>query len=248
MRSHDAALLGLLLASALLVSGCGSQGTVPVVDIGQDRTSGAKYHRVIRGETLYSIAFNYGFDYRELAAANNIEPPYTIFIDQKIDISGAGRTVKQSGPRERPRKPVAKPPESTPSGSGDDRVKWSWPLSGEVIKPFSLSGDLNKGIDIAGRMGDPVKAAADGVVVYAGGNLRGYGKLVIIKHNDLYLSAYGNNQEVLVQEGEHIRRGQTVARVGQSASQVEMLHFEVRLNGKPRDPIGILPSREGSSD
>lgn len=242
--SHES-IWRVLLLVLLLASGCSSRVFVPVVDIGADATSGTKFHRVSKGDTLYSIAFRYGYDYRELAAANNIKPPYTIFVDQKIALArDPGRSQepsKPATPASRPKMPPRPPmPPSSPSESG---LVWAWPLSGEVIKPFSLSGDLNKGIDIAGRMGDPVSAAADGVVVYGGGNLRGYGKLVIIKHNDKYLSAYGNNQAVLVRKGDQVRRGQTVARVGRSAGKVEMLHFEIRLNGKPRDPLGMLPPR-----
>ena len=106
---------------------------------------------------------------------------------------------------------------------------------------FSLKKNINKGIDIKGKAGQRVSAAADGMVVYAGGNLRGYGKLVIIKHNESFLSAYGNNQEILVREGEQVKGGQMVAKVGTTAGKVEMLHFEVRLNGRPEDPLKYLP-------
>ncbi len=125
--------------------------------------------------------------------------------------------------------------------SSGSTVKWKWPLKGEVIRGFSLEGKVNKGINIGGKPGTPVRAAADGIVVYAGGNLRGYGKLVIVKHNQHYLSAYGNNQSIRVAEGVKVKAGQVLARVGASASNIEMLHFEIRKDGKPVNPLWYLP-------
>jgi lipoprotein NlpD len=122
-------------------------------------------------------------------------------------------------------------------------ASWRWPLKGRVLNRFSLVQPVNKGIDIAGDIGDTVTASADGVVVYAGGNLKGYGQLVIVKHNDNFLSAYGNNEKMLVKEGEKVRAGKSIARVGKSVANVEMLHFEIRRDGKPVDPLKYLPAR-----
>lgn len=208
--------------------------------------SSAGLYRVKPGDTLYSIAFRYGLDYKSLAQINGIGPPYTIFVDQTIKLRGSAKMPEQDGgpsvatTRTRPPaqstrpQPVIKAPSAPVSA-------WRWPLQGDVIKPFSLKQPANKGIGIAGKRGAKVIAAADGAVVYAGGNLRGYGKLVIIKHNDTFLSAYGNNSSLLVKEGESVRAGKAIARVGNAASDQEMLHFEIRVDGKPVDPLKYLP-------
>lgn len=223
---------------AVLVTGCAG---LPAVY--NSVTSGT--YKVRGGDTLYSIAFRYGLDYKSLARINGIQPPYTIYVDQVIKLRGSAKLPdKDSGP-------VGKPPVTASTRNlpppiempGKPISAWRWPLRGEIIGAFSLKNPINKGIDIAGEKGQKVVAAADGVVVYAGGNLRGYGKLVIIKHNDKYLSAYGNNDSMLVKEGESVKAGKSIARVGKSASDVEMLHFEIRRDGKPVDPLRYLPER-----
>ncbi len=203
-------------------------------------------YKVKKGDTLYSIAFRYGLDYKSLARINGIQPPYMIFVDQTIKLRGSARMPEQdSGPTKPPPPKViaTKPPKPLPEVSSDPVSAWRWPLSGRIISGFSLKQPVNKGIDIAGKPGTKVVAAADGVVVYAGGNLRGYGKLVIIKHNDTFLSAYGNNERLLVKEGQKVRAGKAIARVGTSAGGVDMLHFEIRRDGKPVDPVRYLPTR-----
>ncbi|MBT4160579.1 MAG: peptidoglycan DD-metalloendopeptidase family protein [Gammaproteobacteria bacterium] len=226
----------LLLALALLLEGC--TGLSPLYSIG----GGDGSYRVRKGDTLYSIAFRYGLDYKSLARINRIGPPYTIYTDQLIRLRGsAKRPEKDSGPTAT--KPVPKRIPSAKARLPEKVAGWRWPINGKVIAGFSLTNPINKGIDIAGNSGDAVVAAADGVVVYAGGNLRGYGKLVIIKHNDHFLSAYGNNETMLVREGEKVRAGRTIARVGTSAANTEMLHFEIRREGKPENPLNYLPAR-----
>ncbi|MDZ7683770.1 MAG: peptidoglycan DD-metalloendopeptidase family protein [Gammaproteobacteria bacterium] len=216
-------------------------------------------HIVRRGDTLYSIAFRYGLDYKELARRNRIEPPYTIYIDQRIRLGGAPREARDGPPDERTTASTAartkqsearaKPEPTLTAGAvqtpevGDESIRWAWPSDGELVGSFSLSGDINKGIDIRGNAGDAVRASADGVVVYAGGGLRGYGKLVIVKHNDRYLSAYGHNRSILVKEGQAVKAGQTVARIGGASGENDVLHFEIRRDGKPRDPLEYLPAR-----
>lgn len=226
-------LAGLTILGTLLLSGCG--GLAPVYTVGE---RGPGTYVVKKGDTLYSIAFRYGMDYKSLARLNGIGPPYTIYVDQTLRLKG-GR--QRSTTIEKPREESSPAPKVMPAGVA--KVEgWRWPHPGEIIKPFSLTSPVNKGIDIKGKRGDPVKAAADGTIVYAGGNLRGYGKLVIVKHNDNFLSAYGNNDSILVREGDEVRRGKTIARVGANASNIEMLHFEIRRNGKPEDPLKFLPS------
>ena len=144
-----------------------------------------------------------------------------------------------SEPRsEPPVQPVA-PAEPEVPGRDGDKVDWSWPSSGKVVAPFSESS--NKGLDIGGKIGDPVYASASGRVVYSGTGLRGYGKLIIIKHNQTYLSAYAHNSNLLVKEGQNVKKGQKIAEVGSTDSDRAKLHFEIRRLGKPVDPLKFLP-------
>ena len=142
--------------------------------------------------------------------------------------------------------PEAKPepkaePRPEPAAVGPDDVAWQWPSSGKVISSFSDSG--NKGIDFGGKAGDPVVAAADGKVVYVGTGIRGFGQLLIVKHNATFLSAYAHNRKILVAEGQQVTRGQKVAEMGNTDSEIVKLHFEIRKQGKPTDPVAFLPKR-----
>ena len=244
----------IALAMALvLLSGC--EGLPPIYGLG-DIASGS--YSVRKGDTLYSIAFRYGLDYKRLARINGIASPYIIYPKQRIRLSGAARSGSDAAPNSsstskttvaatgssksttRPKvtvttKPMPKIPSKPVSA-------WRWPIKGKVISGFSLQQPVNKGIDIAGKKGQSVAAAADGVVVYAGGNLRGYGKLIIIKHNDSFLSAYGNNAAMLVKEGDQIRAGKPIARVGSTTADTQLLHFEIRRDGKPENPLNYLPA------
>ncbi len=159
--------------------------------------------------------------------------------------------------------PRAKPPVPTPQNSRKPTVTrksdtsaplasrtqtvanipWRWPHSGTVIAGYSASGKVNKGVDIAGKAGDAVRAAADGTVVYAGNGLLGYGNLIIVNHNERYLSAYAHNRKILVSEGEGVKAGQVIAELGSSGAERPMLHFEIRKNGNPVDPTHYLPPR-----
>src|SRR5690606_28082234 len=124
---------------------------------------------------------------------------------------------------------------------------WQWPAQGQIIARFQSNGSLNKGIDIAGQLGQPVKAAANGTVVYAGRGLLGYGDMIIIKHDETYLSAYAHNSRLLVKEGEQVRTGQTIAEMGNTGTDRVKLHFEIRRRGQPVDPLGYLPKRCSSA-
>ncbi len=137
--------------------------------------------------------------------------------------------------------PVAAAPLPPASSAGDDDVAWIWPASGSLIAGFDEA--KNKGLDLAGKLGDPVLAAGDGRVVYAGAGLRGYGNLVILKHNNTYLTAYAHNQTLLVKEDQTVRKGQKIAEMGQSDADRVKLHFEIRRQGKPVDPARYLPAR-----
>lgn len=135
--------------------------------------------------------------------------------------------------------PPASP--AAPAREGEEDINWMWPATGQVIAPFDEA--RNKGLAIAGKAGDPVLAAADGRVVYAGSGLRGYGNLVIVKHNNTYLTAYAHNQTLLVKEDQPVRRGQKIAEMGSSDAERVQLHFEIRRQGKPVDPAKLLPQR-----
>jgi lipoprotein NlpD len=266
------ALLWLsLVFGGLLLAGCNTTpaGGVRVVDR-NDAASGSRQpassgqHVVQRGDTLYSIAFRFGWDWKVLAQRNNIVAPYVIKTGQVIRFdgrstktpvvvqtnrSGAGATGGRSQPvvarannsAASVRQPVAPPVTTSPAKNFDGR--WTWPAKGSVITLFSSNGSLNKGIDIAGELGEPVLAASDGSVVYAGSGLRGYGELVIIKHSDTYVSAYGHNRRLLVREGQQVKVGQVIAEMGSTGTDRVKLHFEIRRQGKPVDPQQYLPKR-----
>lgn len=223
----------------------------PVEERGQTPPDRVNVHVVEPGDTMYSIAWRYGLDFRRLAAANNIDPPFTIHRRQRLKIAEADpprRAPRRpvSEPRsEVTRRPAAKPARSTgaaPKPAIPVRVSWRWPLQGKIIQKFSTRGTINKGIDIAGKVGEPVKSAAHGTVVYSGSGIRGYGNLVIIKHSDEFLSAYAHNHRIRVKESESVQQGQVIAEVGRDGLGVSKLHFEIRREGKPVNPLQYLPN------
>jgi lipoprotein NlpD len=216
---------------------------------------------VQRGDTLFGVATRHGVTVRDLAAWNGIAPPYTIYPGQRLRLypsSAAGSppsnvasapakvpSSKVSPPPERTRGtpvPVAKPaaPPTPPVQSG---ITWRWPADGPLVNRFIVGDPTRQGVDIAGAGGAPVRAAADGTVVYSGSGLVGYGELVIIKHTDAWLSAYGHNRKRLVNEGQLVKEGEQIAEMGRSGASRDMLHFEIRYNGKPVDPLTYLPQR-----
>jgi len=304
-----------LVAVLLLVAACAARRPAPV----SDRTPGAERppveaatpveppppvekpiptHTVKRGETLVGIALQYGLDYRELAAWNNITNPNVLSVGQVLVVAapagtkplaaatplgttpligpgtpiearplantpnakveprglkvpysdralaqlGAADPGSAAAPAEPPQPQVVEVPApaepAKPSGTDREDVDWMWPVKGKVLSPFS---EASKGMDIGGRKGAPVLAAASGRVVYAGAGLRGYGKLVIIKHNNTWLSAYAHNENILVKEQQDVRKGQKIAEMGQTDADQVKLHFEVRREGKPVDPAKVLP-------
>ncbi len=286
---------------------------------------------VERGDTLYSIAWRHGVDYRTLARLNHIEPPYVIHPGQRLRVSsprprttadnhaapGAPRALARYTGRVKPEplapypvrqpEPLAKPTyqgntatasndaprsaappparrepppspsvavatprppaepaprpspssqparqataapstpaASSPASSRGAKIVWQWPSDGPVVKPYTASADGKRGINIGGQVGQPVKAAARGRVVYSGSGLRGYGNLIIIKHDGSYLTAYGYNSELLVREGDVVNAGQRIASMGVNADRQPALHFELRRDGQPVDPLQYLPRR-----
>ena len=223
-------------------------------------TSGGQSHTVVRGDTLYSIAWRYSVDYRALALANNLAPPYTIYPNQQLNVNIGN--VSNTAMNNVPTIPVA--PAGAPAINVGERsaaaaanrrvgsvptrvvdgVNWQWPIEGRVLSGFSANANsTSKGIDIGGRRGEPVYAAADGDVVYSGRGIQGQGDLIIIRHSARYLSAYSQNSNILVTEGARIRAGDKIAEVGVDQRGSELLHFEVRVDGKPADPSQYLPPR-----
>lgn len=302
----DARIPRLAAAAAmlLLLAACGAAGPLMPEQrpTGSSRSSDSRpppapeAYRVRRGDTLYSIAFRYGMDWRTVARWNGITAPYTIHLgdwirlqpqpDMRPAVVTASRPETETGPGPAPDtrpEPRPRPPESRsettaaesasepspdnnpvqpsprPQPAADTSaasrpappsapvrnaggVAWRWPTEGRVARGFN-SGASRKGILIAGENGQPVRAAADGEVVYSGNGLIGYGELIIIKHSDRMLSAYAHNRERLVGEGDSVRSGQEIARMGSNERDEQVLHFEIRQDGKPTDPANFLPSR-----
>ena len=241
--------LGTLLLAAVMLAGCGSSHVVrrAPAERGPVTTSTPKYGvttTVQRGQNLYRIATDHGITMRDLAAWNGIRSPYTIHPGQRLRLypggstSVARNTTVRSPP---PRKPASTPkPVAAPVAT---TFAWRWPVDGPLLAMYLAGEPTRQGIDIGGREGAPVRSAADGVVVYSGSGLVGYGELVIVKHDEQWLSAYGHNRKRLVDEGQAVKAGQQIAELGHSGAARDMLHFEIRYNGKPVDPLRYLPER-----
>ena len=293
----------LLVGLVGLAAGCGSDGGViaPVQSPAAPAIPGkAREHLVGKGDTLYSIAWRHGVDYRALAGVNSIRDPYTIYPGQRLLIPEPGDVVPPD-PSPAPAEPAAQSPDPSPAPAAQGDVsargidtppapvvtplppptpepapstappdkaaagaagqppppppkpaaqpplaartvaglRWTRPTKGKTIGRFGRGG--NKGLDIEGAPEQPIRAAAGGRVVYAGSGLIGYGKLVIVKHDSRLLSAYAHNERLHVGEGDEVAGGQHIADMGRSGKGRVMLHFEIRRDGKPVDPLGFLP-------
>ncbi|HET6599891.1 MAG TPA: peptidoglycan DD-metalloendopeptidase family protein [Burkholderiaceae bacterium] len=225
------------------------------------------YYTARPGDTLIRIALETGQNWRDLAKWNKLDNPNVVEVGQVlrvippgVDPNGASaRPIASAKVEVRPldakgatasgaaasSAPVAAAPPAAPepkvARTGDDDINWAWPAAGKVLSPYDEN--KTKGLSIGGKAGDPVYAAADGRVVYAGAGLRGYGNLVIIKHNPTYLTAYAHNKVLLVKDDQAVRRGQQIAEMGSTDSDHVNLHFEIRKKGKPIDPAKLLPPR-----
>jgi lipoprotein NlpD len=319
------------LAVSLLLAGCGTMRSSVVVEPAAVNVSPTYRHAghvvapartpipggsyvVVKSDTLYSIAFRKGVDFRDLAQWNGIAAPYTIWPGQRLTLAPSRRAVAAQpvhvpapsvgAPASVPKPPAtpaagfepvpapsttiastantrttppatvhlpsaspattattsvvpvagvptpvpatAPQPAPVPAAAGTSRavsgVRWRWPADGALISRFQ-SGDAIPGIEIGGKSGDSVRAAADGVVVYSGNGLVGYGELVIIKHNESFLSAYGHNRKRLVKEGQRVSAGQQIAEMGSTGATRNELEFQIRKDGNPVDPLGYLPPR-----
>ena len=226
------------------------------------------YYRVKRGDTLLRISLDHGQSYKDIALWNNLSDPNQIEVDQLLLIKSpnASKSASVASPAGKKlpagesvvagagtaKAGALKPDPAKTEGLKTDTIKGetstaqvaepgirlSWPAQGKVVEEFSEG--KNKGIDIAGKLGEPVQAAADGKVVYAGNSLRGYGNLVIVKHDNTYLTAYAYNKSLAVKEGDSVRKGQKIAEMGDTDTNAVKLHFEVRVNGKPVNPMQFL--------
>jgi lipoprotein NlpD len=196
-------------------------------------------YTVKRGDTLYAIAWRHGLEYRDLARWNRIGRDYVIHPGQKLRLYPPSRGAPRASPQKSAPAAAAKQPMRPPRGPP---VQWQWPVSGGAATVTSRPNG-GHGLTIAGRLGDDVRAAGPGRVVYTGSGLLGYGQLVIIKHNDTYLSAYGHTQSVAIKEGDVVAAGQRIATMGAGPRGAPMLYFEIRVNGAPTNPLGLLPSR-----
>jgi lipoprotein NlpD len=234
-------------------------------DFEQQGFEGERY-TVQKGDTLYSVAWFSGNDYQDLARLNRISAPYQIYPGQdlllnkpknsagKLKHQPSGLTSKTNANQavdHSKKQAYGKSEEIVNKGSFEPNVgkfpirvsSWFWPSKEKVIRRFSAKEQGNKGLDFAGNMGSPILVAADGKVVYTGQALRGFGKLIIVKHSDAYLSAYAHNDQILVKEQQWVKSGQNIATMGRSGTNEVKLHFEVRYKGKSVDPLRYLPKR-----
>jgi lipoprotein NlpD len=280
-RTRVPRVIFLLCLFACGLPGCGPSWSPVEKRSGADgsyQLTADGHYRVRRGDSLYTIAFRLGLDWRDLAKWNGISAPYTIYPDQQLRLSQpparAGNEVvirparspaatvstepAASAPSEQPRtspgaagagtvapaKPApAAPPPSVASAPLKDPGAWLWPAEGRLLSTFKPNDPARNGIEIGGKEGQPILAAAAGEVVYSGSGLIGYGELIIIKHSDRMLSAYAHNRKRLVSEGQRVAAGERLAEMGRDDRNQPMLHFEIRVNGTPQDPLKYLPGR-----
>ncbi|KTD16220.1 peptidoglycan DD-metalloendopeptidase family protein [Legionella jordanis] len=244
-------MIRLLVAIFIvLLAGCETRTTLAPVVEGQwrARTNYQGKHVVQAGETLYAVAFRYDIDYRQLAAYNHLQSPYNIRVGQVLKIgSTAPRFITTPKTIHKPypvkRATIKKGPSHyttvktyyRPTGKGN----WVWPVNGRIATNF-VPQEGKKGIDIAGKKGERIRAASSGIVAYAGSGLSGYGNLIIIKHNNQFLTAYGNNLKNLVKEGQTVKAGQVIAEMGMIDRRFWGVHFEIRMAGKPVNPLIYL--------
>lgn len=243
-------------ALALLVAACAAApAPVPVINKSPHRVIPADTV-VLKGDSLYAIAWRFGLDYQKIAKWNGLGAPYRLRPGQRLSLRASGASRSAAAPAKpapanppkavasaapaaaAPGKPApARPAQPSPPAAAPGQ--WRWPAQGQLVGKFSRNKGQN-GIQIAGTAGSAIRSTAGGEVVYAGEGLRGYGKLIIVKHSPSYLSAYAHNRAIMVAEGQRIKPGQQIAQMGSSGAARTMLHFEIRKDGKPVDPLKFL--------
>jgi lipoprotein NlpD len=242
-RTSRYLVLSAVIVTSLL-AGCASRTTqAPVTDMSGGTIAPATggTYVVKAGDTLYKIAQANNIEVAELTRLNNISDPSQLRIGQVLRLDSSGPAPAPAVATPVPVTPV-KPVEPTSSARASDAnvINWSWPATGKIIQSFNAN---TKGIDIAGATGDPVLAAADGKVMYAGNGVRGLGNLILLGHSDGFITAYAHNQTLLVKTGEQIKKGAKIAAIGQTDTSSPRLHFEIRRRGTPVNPMSYLPPR-----
>ena len=227
---------------------------------GFENAGKAGYYTVKPGDTLIRIGLDTGQNWRDIARWSSLENPNVIEVGQVLRVvppssdnplvvtrpvnsgSAVTQTTATAAAAAQPaRAPASAASPSAAATAGEDDIAWIWPAQGSLIAGFDEA--KNKGFDISGKAGDPILASADGRVVYAGAGLRGYGNLIILKHNNTFLTAYAHNQTLLVKEDQTVKKGQKIAEMGNSDADRVKLHFEIRRQGKPVDPAKYMPAR-----
>ncbi len=224
-------LLGwIVLTIGIFSSGCSEYPPAPVTNAWLQISAKTADYRVRSGDTIYSIAWEFGIDYAALAAANHLSPPYRIYTGQRLKMTTIARGHYLS------RSPIV----TVQKIVNNFLIKWHWPAQGRVVEKFSSQLGKNQGLNIAGKFNSSIYAAMAGKIVYNGNGVRGYGNLIIIKHNRHYLSAYAYNERSLVKLGQQVQSGEQIATMGCDDIGRVLLHFEIRRDGQAIDPINLL--------
>jgi lipoprotein NlpD len=235
--------ISFLVLIIVLLSGCNTP-KAPVSHRQQPATDKINHHIVSSGETLFSIAWRYEIDTKKLAGINNIKLTDKIFIGQRLSLNSKDLNSKKKFRESSATQSIKRSPYSVKNTKSlsflDGKWDWNWPVKGKVLKTFN-SSKLFKGISIQSDYGSPVFTAAPGVVVYSGDGLRSYGKLIIIRHDENYLSAYAHNKQIFVKENETVIANQKISESGYTETKNQSLYFEIRKGGKPVDPLKHLP-------
>jgi lipoprotein NlpD len=222
--------LAIIISILVMLNGCSAKK--------EPRHYHHTFYTVVKGDTLHSIGWRHGVSVEELVRWNNLRPPYTIYPGQKLRLNSGGAVAAKSSSTATKKKATTAKKSTTRKATASSVKGWRWPVKGKLINGFSGN---NNGIDIAADKGAAVSAAASGEVVYAGNGLRGYGNLIILKHNASYFSAYAHNNKLHVKEGQKVKGGQKIAEVGNTDADRFKLHFEIRKDGSPVDPLRYLP-------
>jgi lipoprotein NlpD len=237
------------LGLVFMLSGCGSNGNVPVIDLSPLDRRNSQY-TVKDGDTLHAISFRTGISYQNLAKWNGVSPPYRIYVGDVLDLRASAAPKQPTATKTAPvrrTQPAAPTLASKPLPAAKlpaNVSNWQWPAKGKLTKTFSRK-NAQYGIEIKGNRSSAVVSTAAGQVVYAGNGIKGYGELVIVKHSPRYISAYAYNDRILVREGDRVKAGQQLANMGSTGTRGVKLHFEIRKDGEPVNPLQYLPLQSG---